>query len=334
MRYRRLVRLALFVLAGYLIGCVLAAVLLTEGALRPGRRPVTHRAQAAAVPAKEFGAALHDAETTAADGVTLRGWFARPANSRGSAVVLVHGVSDNRQGMGGYARLFLRHGYSVLLPDARAHGESGGELATYGVLEAGDIAAWSSWLRREHQASSVFGFGESMGAALILQALRQDQVLTAVAAESPFASFREIAYDRLGQRFGAGEGLGRTLFRPIVEVGMLYARWRFGIDLEQASSENAVAGTRIPVLLIHGAEDDNIPPRHSERIASRNARVTLWRVTGARHGGAADAAPEEFETRVVAWFQAAAGAPRTEGPKSLTRLPSPNHPLPESAGRE
>ena len=306
---RRLLQLLSFVLAGYLIGCVVAGVLLTEGALHPGRRPVMHRKEAAALLAKEFGAALQDIEVTAADGVTLLGWFARPTKSNGGAVILVHGVSDNREGMGGYARLFLRHGYSVLLPDARAHGESGGELATYGVFEAGDIATWASWLRREHRASAVFGFGESMGAALILQALREQQALTAVAAESPFASFREVAYDRLGQRFGAGDGLGRTLFRPIAEVGMLYARWRYGVDLEHASPENAVEGARIPVLLIHGAGDDNIPPRHSQRIHARNPSAsTLWIVPGAGHGGAVNETPGEFERRLLNWFDGSGGS--------------------------
>ncbi len=310
MRHKRLLRLVLFVFAGYLIGCVLAGVRLTEGALHPWRRPVTHRAEAAAVLAREFGAVLQDAQVSAADGVTLRAWFARPTNSNGSAVLLLHGVSDNREGMSGYALLFLRHGYSVLLPDARAHGESGGELATYGVLEAGDVAAWASWLRREHRVSAVFGFGESMGAALILQSLRERPALTAVAAESPFASFREVAYDRLGQRFGAGDGLGRTLFRPIAEVGMIYARWRYAVDLEKASPEDAVAGARVPVLLIHGAEDDNIPPRHSQRIHAHNPTgATLWLVAGAGHGGAVNAAQEEFERRVVGWFQAATGDP-------------------------
>lgn len=305
MRRKRLIRLSLFAFAGYLIGCVFAGVLLTEGALRPGRRPVAHREQAAALLAREFGADLKDAETLAPDGVRLRGWFARPANSNGRAVVLLHGVSDNREGMGGYGVQFLRNGYSVLLPDARAHGESGGELATYGVLEGADLARWVVWLR-EQGATCVYGLGESMGAALVLESLRAKAGFCAVAAESPFSSFREIAYDRLGQKFGAGDWLGRTLLRPIVEVGMLYARWRHGLDLEQASPLDAVTGTSVPVLLIHGALDDNIPPRHSQRIHAGNPAVTrLWIVAGAGHGGAVGAAPKEFEQRLLGWFTSA-----------------------------
>ncbi|MGH8629177.1 MAG: alpha/beta hydrolase, partial [Burkholderiales bacterium] len=283
--------------------CVLAGVLLTEGALRPGRRPVVRRAEAAALMAREFGAVLEEAETQAPDGVQLRGWFARPANSNGSAVVLLHGVADNREGMGGYALLFLRHGYSVLLPDARAHGESGGDLTTYGVQEGADLARWVMWLRQQRNAACVYGFGESMGAALVLQSLREKAQFCSVAAESAFSSFREIAYDRLGQRFGAGDWLGRTLFRPIVEVGMLYARWGYDVDLERASPQVAVATTSVPVLLIHGAEDDNIPLRHSEVIHAGNPGGTaLWVVSGTGHGGAVNATPREFEERLLKWF--------------------------------
>ncbi|MGH9555677.1 MAG: alpha/beta hydrolase family protein, partial [Terriglobales bacterium] len=58
-----------------------------------------------------------------------------------------------------------------------------------------------------------------------------------------------------------------------------------------------------PVLLIHGAEDDNIPPRHSQRIHARNPSAsTLWIVPGAGHGGAVNAAPGEFEERLLKWF--------------------------------
>jgi hypothetical protein len=84
---------------------------------------------------------------------------------------------------------------------------------------------------------------------------------------------------------------------------MLYARWRYGVDLEKASPEDAVAGARIPVLLIHGANDDNIPPRHSERIHARNpAGTKLWIVPGAGHGGAVNAAPGQFDQRLLNWF--------------------------------
>jgi alpha-beta hydrolase superfamily lysophospholipase len=47
-----------------------------------------------------------------------------------NAVILSRGLSDNRAGMMAYGQFFLRHGYDVLMPDARAHGVSGDEITT------------------------------------------------------------------------------------------------------------------------------------------------------------------------------------------------------------
>ena len=55
-----------------------------------------------------------------------------------------------------------------MLPDSRAHGESGGTLATYGLRESDDIHRWVDWLYGGRQSKCVYGFGESMGAALVL----------------------------------------------------------------------------------------------------------------------------------------------------------------------
>ena len=141
-----------------------------------------------------------------------------------------------------------------------------------------------------------------MGAAQLLESLAAEPNFCTVVAESPFSTFREIAYDRMGQRFNSGPWVGRTVLRPIVEIAMRIVRFRYDIDLEQASPEEIVAATRVPVLLIHGQEDSNIPLRHSRLIQARNSRVELWEVPGADHCGAISIAPDEFEQRVLSWF--------------------------------
>jgi pimeloyl-ACP methyl ester carboxylesterase len=141
-----------------------------------------------------------------------------------------------------------------------------------------------------------------MGAAQVLEALQAEPHFCAVAAESSFSTLREIGYDRIGQFFHAGPWLGRTIFRPVIEIAFQYAHWRYRVDLRKASPEDAVAATVVPVLLIHGQIDSNIPLRHSQRIRARNASVVLWEVAGADHCGAISVAREELETRLVSWF--------------------------------
>lgn len=299
MRWRRV----LLISAGiYVLLSALAGAFLAEIALRPGRRPVTREREAAAI-ARSLGASLQDVEVNGADGVPLRAWFAEPARPNGNAVLLLHGVSDNREGVGGFAQLFLKEGYSVLLPDSRAHGSSGGALATYGLREAEDVQRWVSWLIATQHAKCVFGFGESMGAGILLESLDQEQRFCAVVAESPFADFRDAAYDRIGDKLRIGPFLAMAIFSPTVEAGFRYASFRYGVDFARVEPREAVARSQVPVLLIHGLSDVNLRPRESRLIRARNPlRVTLWEVPGAGHCGASSAAPEEFRTRVLDWF--------------------------------
>jgi hypothetical protein len=288
--------------------CAAVGYVAADLALHPGRRALTAALEARAqTVAASNHAELSEVSIAAKDGAILRGWNIEPKHGNGDAVILLHGHTDNRAGMLGSADMLLRHGYAVLLPDARAHGASGGDIATYGVLEADDVRRWFDWVERSEYPRCIDGLGESMGAAQILESLSVTPGFCAVVAESSFASFRDASYDRLGQKLDSGALLGRTLLRPAVEAGFLYARWKYGVDLEQASPENAVARSSVPVLLIHGKKDTNLPPRHSEMIlAKSNSRipsVVLWEPENAGHTGAAGAEPEEFERRVIGWFE-------------------------------
>lgn len=301
---KRLALIATFVLGLYILLSVVAGVCVAEGALHPTRRQLTSsEIQKEILHTSYENAVMADVTNTASDGVVLRAWEIRPINGNRDAVILLHGLSDNRVGMQGYADLFLSHGYSVLIPDARAHGASGGALATYGLLEADDIHSWFDRLVAARHPQCIYGFGESMGAAQLLQSLSAESRFCAVAGECPFSNFREIAYDRVGQQFNAGPWVGRTILWPVVESAFLYSRWKYGLDFRQVSPENVVASTRVPVFLIHGQNDTNIPIRHSLRIVDRNPSVTLWEVPNAGHTGAVNASPEEFNRKVVEWFE-------------------------------
>jgi uncharacterized protein len=204
--------------------------------------------------------------------------------------------------MTGYAQLLLAHGFTVLLPDARAHGTSGGPLATYGLLERNDIHQWLDFLQSQDHPGCIFALGESMGAAQLLQSLDTHPHLCALVAESPFANFREIAYDRMGQPFHFGPWVGRTILRPLVEVAFLRARLKYHLKMEDISPEDSAAATKIPVLLIHGAVDSNIPVRHSQRIHARAPNTALWEVPNADQCGALSTSPQEFERRLLSWL--------------------------------
>ena len=299
----RRARYGLLFLTLYLTLCTVGGIYLADGTLHPARRPLTEEEiTAVRDSAQALQADLTDATITTPDHATLRAWMIHPHTSNGDAVLLLHGLADNRLGMTGYAQLLLARGFTVLLPDARAHGTSGGPLATYGLLERNDIHQWIDFLDAQDHPRCIFALGESMGAAQLLQSLDTHPHLCALVAESPFANFREIAYDRMGQPFNLGPWVGRTLLRPLVEVAFLRARLKYHLRMEDISPEDCAAVTKIPVLLIHGQIDSNIPVRHSERIHAHAPNTDLWEVPRADHCGALSTVPQEFEHRLLAQF--------------------------------
>jgi hypothetical protein len=281
-------------------------IVMAEMTLHPMRLPLRDKGRIAAT-YQTYGADLQPVVIHAVDGAALHAWYSVPKHENGQAVILLHGIGDNRGGVAGYGQAFLRQGYRILLPDSRAHGESGGAVATYGLLEDDDIHRWVSWLYGKG-ASCVDGFGESMGAALVLESLRSEPRFCAVVADSAFSNFRSVAYDREGYFVGAGHfGMERIVGTTVgllpAEIGLLYAHQRYGVDLLRANPVDAVRSSAIPVLLIHGEEDINILPRHSLLLAQADPdHAELWLVPGAGHCGAVAVATDEFWSRVLSFF--------------------------------
>src|SRR6185437_5135081 len=289
----------------YFALAIVGGVVIANASLKLRHLPLRHRQAITAAVQNQFQAELQDVSIQAADGAVLKAWYVHPHTFNGSSVILLHGITDNREGVVGYGKLFLAHGYAVLLPDARGHGESGGQLATYGVKESDDIHRWVSWLYEHDPPHCVYGFGESYGAALMLQSLVAVQRYCAVAVESAFSTAREMSFERISGPLHLQPWFGKTLGRPVIWSAELYAWLRYGIDLLQPNPLEAVKHSSVPVLLIHGEEDRNISPHHSQLIAAAAPdHVQLWLVPHAGHTMAWSAAHQEFEQRVLDWFAA------------------------------
>ena len=273
-----------------------AAAVLTEGALHPLlRRRASDTAALAHSIASACGGTARKVRIHAKDGTVLNAWCLLPRQPNGKAVMVCHGVADSAYGALGYALLFLRNGYAVLTPESRGHGESQGYV-TYGVREAGDTVQWFAWIKGQG-VKTVFGFGESLGGAILLQSLPQGADFQALAVECPYSSFEAVADERVG-RF-----VPSLAARVLVKEGLLYTDLRYGVSLSEARPDLAIQYAHIPILLIHGLADNKTSPEHSRRLAQANPAWTkLWLVWGAKHTGAYATTPKEFEERVLQWF--------------------------------
>jgi|HubBroStandDraft_6_1064221.scaffolds.fasta_scaffold48159_2 alpha-beta hydrolase superfamily lysophospholipase len=259
------------------------------------------------------GGHREDFNVRAPDGTGLRGWIVRPDHPNGNWVLLFHGVADNRVGVTGQSEFLLHAGYSVVMMDARAHGASEGQIATYGWLERNDTRAiidallasesspFSTSLPSSTSSFHIFALGESMGAGIALQSAAVDPRIEGVVAEAAFATLREASYDYAGLR--RSPILGKTLFAPFSWMLLYRGEKLTNLPVDEISPEKAVAMRAFPVLLICDEKDEALPCRHTQRIyAAARGPKQLWEVPGAFHSAALGFQPAEFQRRILEFF--------------------------------
>ena len=213
--------------------------------------------------------------------------------------ILMHGYrSCAFRDCGGAHWLSRKMGFNALVIDQRAHGESEGNIISFGIREHQDCAQWI------HYCNTRFGpdipiilWGVSMGAATALMSLGEKlpKNLTAVIADSPYSSPKAIL-----EKVCADQHYSVAIFRPFICV----AAWFFGgFRLNSVTAKETVSKSSVPILLIHGEDDRLVPYSMSLSIArhckSANVRVEIFPDAG--HGLCYLTDPSRYE-RVIYEF--------------------------------
>jgi pimeloyl-ACP methyl ester carboxylesterase len=209
--------------------------------LHPYRRPVTRTPSYA-----------YDNLNFAGDGLVVKGWRVRTYMPRRGVIVFLHGVGDNRQSSLGLVARFVPKGWDVVAYDSRGHGSSQGDTCTYGFYEKRDLRSVIDSIREPR----VVLFGVSLGAAVALQEAADDPRVIGVVGVSTFSDLRTVATER------APFFASRANLRDA--IALAEAQGKFRVD--DASPLAAAPRIHVPVLLLHGADDRDTRPAHSQRV--------------------------------------------------------------------
>jgi pimeloyl-ACP methyl ester carboxylesterase len=231
---------------------------------------------------------------------------ARALAGTGPRVALFHhGVGWNWTGMARCMELFRARGWTVVAFDSRGHGDSGGGRPSYGIYEKEDMKAVADWALDRFRSSGGFvALGESMGAAAALQYAPLDPRLDAVVADCPFSSALEEMRHRLARALVV-PGIRALAARAADRICVA----RQGFSLAEADPERAILETDVPIMLIHGLDDDFVPWRMSVVMAETRRRrlpdapTELLLVPGARHAGSLGADPEGYERALFGFVE-------------------------------
>jgi alpha-beta hydrolase superfamily lysophospholipase len=217
-------------------------------------------------------------------GPRLRAWLAEGDPVRPAAVV-VHGHNDHLESQRGSGERLHERGFTVLLPDLRAHGGSEGRYSTLGGLERDDVRASLAELRRRgHGRHGFLLVGASMGAVTVLRAAAEEPDVGAVVAEAPFDDYRSTVAHHARLYYGM------PAWFPLVPAAIALAEWRAGFDASEVSAVDAARRTRAKLLLILDENDARMPEPVVRRVFDAHpGPKRLWVAPGARHAGAPSA---------------------------------------------
>ena len=276
------------------VKAIVTVVLVMEVAAAVGFGYMVTHVSRAEIQAPHLGTAHENVTLTTSDGLRLEGWYIPSRN--GAAVIAFPG----RKGPQAHARMLAENGYGVLLFDRRGEGASEGDGNLFGWGGARDIDAAVDFLKKRADVDPgrIGGIGFSVGGELMLEAAAKNKDLAAVVSEGAGTrtlSEEWVDYDGWLQARGfaqlVAKHVGTTVFANEPPPPSL-------VDLAPRIAPR-------PALVIwapNGGNRENMSPTYARRIG---ASAEVWEMDDVKHIKGLQTHPEEYERRVIDFFDRA-----------------------------
>lgn len=269
-----------------------AYALAHPGCLGPHRTP----AQVGIPDYREITFTSQENTPATPGGLRLTAWWLPSRN--GAAVILIPGIGQARDGMLDQGAMLARHGYGVLLTDSRPCA-SPDVVYTAGYAEVSDVASALDFVQAQPEVrpKRIGALGYSAGGATAILSAAQLEGIRAVVSEGNFYN--------LGNDIANAGGNNSPLEGFYHQAILFFYRRQTGVDARLISPISAIGYiSPRPVLLIFG-EHEAVSGHAHEQFAAAGEPKSLWIVPGVGHGGYIQAWPEEYEARVVPFFDEA-----------------------------
>jgi alpha-beta hydrolase superfamily lysophospholipase len=236
-------------------------------------------------------------EFSSQSGSNIHGWLSRASSGRGS-VLLLPAIRANRLSMVKRAPFLRQAGYSTLLIDFQATGESPGDAVTFGWRERLDVIAAVRYMNARNPDEPVAVIGSSLGGAATLFAAPTLNIQAAV-LEAVYPSIDRAIVNRLEMRIGPFGQIVAPLLA--LQLGP-----RVGAAPADLRPVDHIARLGCPLLVIGGTLDRHTTVADTELLfnAARTPKER-WLIPDASHVDFLEFAGEEYRRRILAFLEKA-----------------------------
>ncbi len=232
-------------------------------------------------------------QVDSSDGLKLRGEAVISDPASHLWVIAVHGYRMSHSSMSALASYYGLKGWNALLPDLRGCGDSEGDYIGMGWPDRRDMLQWIDWIISRDSEAKIVLHGISMGGATVMMTAGEDLPgqVKAVVEDCGYTSVWDIFTDELDYLF-------HLPAFPLLNIASGLSSLRAGYSFSEASSLNQIAKAQVPVLFIHGSEDNFVHTDMVYRVYDAcPTEKQLFVVEGAGHGNSFNHMPDKyFET--------------------------------------
>lgn len=163
----------------------------------------------------------------------------------------IHGYKSNKESFLDIGYQYAQHGYNILLPDMRSHGESEGTYIGMGWLEKDDVLQWLDYITMKDPSAEIIVQGTSMGGATVMMLSGEElpDNVKGIIEDCGYTTVREIFEDELEYLFGLPPF-------PVLNAAEIVGNIRAGYNFSEASSLEQLKKSTVPILFIHGSADN------------------------------------------------------------------------------
>jgi pimeloyl-ACP methyl ester carboxylesterase len=235
----------------------------------------------------------------------MKAWLVRAEGRSTGTVTLVHGWGQDSGRMGPLAAHIVARGMTALLVDLPGHGRTGPVASYNAMLMVDDLRAVRDWIATRDELRGLptallgFSFG---GLGAYVAASRDARWAALVVIAAPLGTM-EAARIYLDDKGLPGRWLHGMVRRSFIRTA--------GVDPESFDAARNLASIRVPVMIVHGENDEVVPVWHAERLeaAVPAGLATVLRVPGANHSAvlehaATGASVAEFLSKSLAGARA------------------------------
>lgn len=226
------------------------------------------------------------------NGYNIKAKFIR-GNSPDKAIILILDAPFSIYTATKYMDIFIKKDYSILIYNYWDQWKGSKRKCTYGFNEKQDVKACADWIFNLYGLGCRLGIlGESVGAAISLQSINYDKRIAFCIADSSFSNL----YEELMWRFQKKYHLPSF---PLLQISNFTYKIISRVSYKDISPIHYMRGMIIPILFVHGMNDNFIPPKMTKELYElKSGRKELYLVSGAGHGECYTKDKDKYEQAV------------------------------------